>query len=400
MSENILEPLVDGLIDSFKLLFKCINKCSGQKSYDFDKFFKEIYLKNKSNEYPKKMKFHKSENFDIYEFRVPIGICLKDFEEKLDKISFFMGENKENLRLNRKGYNIELKVLTNRPKVVYDPEKHKMIKFKIPVGINLNTLKLRYWDLSDPSNSHCYIAGSTRCGKSTLIRLILSMLVKKSVADIQLSLINIKNVDLNEFENCKNTIHYTTEEDKANDILIKNAEEMKRRYILFSKYKGVKNIWNYRDKVDKMPIRVIVIEEIAGFEQDKEFHKTLKLLAQQGAGAGIFLLLATQLPNKDVLPNLTKQNINTVFGGKCKDSIRSDIIIEDGDLHKLKGKGHMKVFDSDSYGTEIQVLWIDDEVVEDIAENNLKRSLRKNKRAIEGATSTAQGDSTIPSKVM
>lgn len=400
MSKNILEPLVDGLIDSFKLVFKCINKCYGEKNYEFDKLFKELNLKNKSNEYPKKIKFNKNENFDIYEFSVPIGICLKDFEEKLDKISFFMGENKENLRLSRKGYNIELKVLTNRPKVVYDPEKHKMIKFKIPVGINLNTLKLRYWDLSDPSNSHCYIAGSTRCGKSTLIRLILSMLVKKSVADIQLSLINIKNVDLNEFENCKNTMHYTTEEDKANDILIKNAEEMKRRYILFSKYKGVKNIWNYRDKVNKMPIRVIVIEEIAGFEEDKDFHKTLKLLAQQGAGAGIFLLLATQLPNRYVLPNQTKQNINTVFGGKCKDSIRSDIIIEDGDLHKLKGKGHMKVFDSDSYGTEIQVLWIDDEVVEDIAENNLKRSLRKNKRAIEGATSTAQGDSTIPSKVM
>lgn len=400
MSENILEPLVDGLVDSFKLVFKCINKCYGKKNYDFDRFFKEIYLKNKSNEHPKKIKFYKNENFDIYVFSVPIGICIKDFEEKLDKITFFMGVNKENLRLESKGYNIELKVMTSRPNVVYDSEKHKMIKFKVPVGINLNTLKLRYWDLSDPANSHCYIAGSTRCGKSTLIRLIVSMLVKKSVADVQLSLINIKNVDLNEFENCKNTIHYTIDEDKANDILIQNAEEMKRRYITFSKYKGVKNIWNYRNKVGKMPIRIIVIEEIAGFEQDKEFHKTLRLIAQQGAGAGIFLLLATQLPNKDVLPNLTKQNINTVFGGKCKDSIRSDIIIEDGDLHKLKGKGHMKVFDSDSYGTEIQVLWIDDEVVEDIAQQNLKRSLRKNKRAIEGATPTAQGDSTIPSKAM
>lgn len=275
---------------------------------------------------------------------------------------------------------------------MYDSEQYKMVGFKIPIGIELDTLKVRYWDLSDPANSHGYAAGGTRCGKSTLIRLILSMLVQKSVADVQLSLINIKKVDLNEFENCKNTIHYTDKEEDANDILVENVNEMKRRYTLFSKHPGVKNIWNYRSKVSKMPIRMIVIEELAGFEQDKEFHKTLRLIAQQGAGAGIFLLLATQLPNKDVLPNLTKQNINTVFGGKCKDSIRSDIIIEDGELNKLKGKGHMKVFDCDDYGTEIQVLWIDDDIVESIAQNNLKRSFKQNKRAIDEGTSITLDD--------
>ena len=82
--------------------------------------------------------------------------------------------------------------------------------------------------------------------------------------------------------------------------------------------------------------------------------------------------------NKDVLPNLTKQNINTVFGGKCKDSIRSDIIVEDGELHKLRGKGHFKVFDCDDYGTEIQVLWIDDDTVEEIANKNLKKNKKSN----------------------
>ena len=63
----------------------------------------------------------------------------------------------------------------------------------------------------------------------------------------------------------------------------------------------------------------------------------------------------------------THLNINTVIGGKCKDSIRSDIIVEDGELQKLRGKGHMKVFDCDDYGTEIQVLWIDDNKVDEIA---------------------------------
>ena len=50
------------------------------------------------------------------------------------------------------------------------------------------------------------------------------------------------------------------------------------------------------------------------FEGDKDFHQALRLLAQQGAGAGMLLIITTQLPNKDTLPNLTKNNINTVIG--------------------------------------------------------------------------------------
>jgi DNA segregation ATPase FtsK/SpoIIIE-like protein len=120
--------------------------------------------------------------------------------------------------------------------------------------------------------------------------------------------------------------------------------------ILFTKNK-VKTIWDYRNKIDKMPVRLVVIEEMSTFEGNNKFHEALRLIAQQGAGAGILLLLTTQLPNKDTVPNLTKNNINTVIGGKCKDAIRSDIIVEDGDLHLLRGKGHMKVFDCDDYGS-------------------------------------------------
>ena len=148
------------------------------------------------------------------------------------------------------------------------------------------------------------------------------------------------------------------------------------------------NLNDYRNKVNKMPIRLVVIEEMSTFEGNKDFHEALRLLAQQGAGSGILLLLTTQLANKDTVPNLTKQCINSVIGGKCKDSIRSDIIVEDGELHKLRGKGHMKVFDSDSYGTEIQALYVNDSVVEEITNNNIS----KIKRAVRGATPTTLGD--------
>ena len=387
MSENLFEPLADSLVEAGKILIKQINKLLGLNTLDFKQLFKELGLCNKSEQYPKLYNIINTSHFKTYQFTVPIGISIKDFEKHTEAIEQFM--QVDNVSIVRNNKLIEVKIITGIPYIEYDPQIHKAKGFKIPLGTNLDDYSIRYWDLSDGANANMYIAGSTRCGKSNLLRLIMTILTQKSCADIQFSLINPKIVDLVEWKkNVKNVVHYTEDSTEATEILLDNIEEMKRRYILFARNKGVKNIWDYRNKVNKMPVRLIVIEEMSTFEGNKEFHEALRLLAQQGAGAGILLLLTTQLPNKDTLPNLTKQCINSVIGGKCKDSIRSDIIVEDGELYKLKGRGHMKVFDSDSYGTEIQSFYINDAVGEEITSNNVI----KIKRAASAGTLTTHGD--------
>lgn len=386
MSENLFEPIVDSVVETGKLLIKGINKLLGLNTLDFKKLFEELNICNKSKEYPRLYNIINEDYFKVYQFTIPIGLSIEDFKKHTEAIQQFL--QVDNVSIVRNNKLIELKILIRVPYEEYDPEKHKAKGYKIPLGIDLDKHKIRYWDLSDGANANMYIAGSTRCGKSNLLRLIMTVLTQKSCADIQFSLINPKIVDLVEWKQVKNVKHYTEDSTEATEILLDNIEEMKRRYILFARNKGVKNIWDYRNKVNKMPVRLIVIEEMSTFEGNKEFHEALRLLAQQGAGAGILLLLTTQLPNKDTVPNLTKQCVNSVIGGKCKDSIRSDIIVEDGELHKLRGKGHMKVFDSDSYGTEIQALYVNDTVVEEITNNNIS----KIKRAVRGATPTTLGD--------
>ncbi|MFR6245795.1 MAG: FtsK/SpoIIIE domain-containing protein [Romboutsia timonensis] len=390
---NLFTPLVDSLVDSGKIASKHIKKILGLNILDFNKLFEELNICNKSKEYPKLYNVIHGEYFKVYQFTIPVGLSIEDFKEHTEAISHFIGV--DNVSIVRNYKLIEFKILIRVPYEEYDPEAYKAKGYKIPIGIDLDKYKIRYWDLSDGANANCYIAGSTRCGKSNILRLIMAILTQKSCADIQFSLINPKRVDLIEFKNVKNTRHYTEDPDEAADILLENIKEMQRRYILFTKNK-VKTIWDYRNKIDKMPVRLVVIEEMSTFEGNNKFHEALRLIAQQGAGAGILLLLTTQLPNKDTVPNLTKNNINTVIGGKCKDAIRSDIIVEDGDLHLLRGKGHMKVFDCDDYGTEIQVFWIDDDIVERITQNNFKRSFKQNKRAIDAGTSITQGDNNIP----
>ena len=386
MSENLFEPLAESLVECGKILVKAIKNVLNINTLDFRKLFEELNLCNKSKEYPKLFKIINEDYFRIYQFTIPIGLSINSFKEHTEEISHFIGVDNVSIVRNKKL--IEVKVLTGVPYEEYNPEIHKAKGYKIPLGIDLDKHKIRYWDLSDGANANCYIAGSTRCGKSNLLRLIMTILTQKSCADIQFSLINPKRVDLVEFQQVKNVKHYTEDPSEATDILLDNIEEMKRRYILFGKHSGVKNIWDYRNKVNRMPVRLIVVEEMSTFEGDKEFHDALKLLAQQGAGAGVLILLTTQLPNKDTLSNQVKNNINTVFGGKCKDAIRSDIIVEDGELHKLRGRGHMKVFDADEFGTEIQVLYVNDDIVEDIASKNIS----KIKRVASAGTPTTHGD--------
>lgn len=386
MSDNIFSPLVDSMFTVGKIVFKYINKALGLNTIDFKQLFVELDICNKSKQYPRLYNVLNNDYFKIYQFEIPTGLSVDDFKKHTEAIAQFM--NEDDITIVRNNKLVEIKVLTNIPYEEYNPEVHKAKGYKIPLGIDLDKHKIRYWDLSDGANANMYIAGSTRCGKSNLLRLIMTVLTQKSCADIQFSLINPKRVDLVEFKAVKNTKHYTEDSTEATDILLDNIEEMNRRYILFAKNKGVKNIWDYRSKVTKMPVRLVVIEEMSTFEGNKEFHEALRLLAQQGAGAGILLLLTTQLPNKDTLPNLTKQCINSVIGGKCKDAIRSDIIVEDGNLHQLRGRGHMKVFDADSYGTEIQSFFINDDVVEEITSKNIS----KIKRAVRGATPTTLGD--------
>jgi len=389
MSENIFEPLAASLNECSKTIIKSIKNVLNINTLDFKKLFEELNLCNKSKEYPRLYKILNEEYFKTYQFTIPVGLSIEDFEKHTEAISHFIGV--DNISIVRSNQLIEVKILTKVPYEEYNPEIHKANGYKIPIGINLNNYTIRYFDLADSTNSNMYIAGSTRCGKSNLLRLIMTILTQKSCADIQFSLINPKRVDLLEWEHVKNVKHYTEDPSKATDILLDNIEEMRRRYVLFAKHKGVKNIWDYRSKVSKMPVRLVVIEEMSEFEGDKEFHNALKLLAQQSAGAGILLLLTSQLPNKETLSNQVKNNINSVIGGKCKDAIRSDIIVDDGNLHLLRGKGHMKVFDADEYGTEIQVLKVKDDVVEEVVGNNIK----KNKRVASAGTPTTHGDNKL-----
>lgn len=369
---NVIEPLTNTIWDTITLLCKSALDVFNIKHIDFTDFFNNINMKNASGDIPKLRNKWEDENYKIYEFIIPTGMTIDDFNNNKNKFCHLLNKEKEDVSFKKNGYYIQLRI--KKEEIVcadFDLEKHKAKGYKIPIGINLEDCSIRYIDFSEPSNAHMYLAGATRCGKSNCLRVIISQLVMKRKCDVVLDLINEKRVDLFEFRNCKNVIHYTENRDEAEDILFDAIQDIDKRYELFT-YRNCTDIWRYR-KFKKMPIRFIVIEELSSYMKNKDFHNMLALIASRGAGAGVFLILTTQLPSKDILPNITKQNINIVIGGKCKDEIRSNMIINYGYLHLLRGAGNMRVFDYEEYGTEIQTFYIDRETVLKICEKYGKK---------------------------
>lgn len=369
---NVIEPLTNTIWDTITLLCKSALDVFNIKHIDFTDFFNNINMKNVSGDIPKLRNKWEDENYKIYEFIIPTGMTIDDFNNNKNKFCHLLNKEKEDVSFKKNGYYIQLRI--KKEEIVcadFDLEKHKAKGYKIPIGINLEDCSIRYIDFSEPSNAHMYLAGATRCGKSNCLRVIISQLVMKRKCDVVLDLINEKRVDLFEFRNCKNVIHYTENRDEAEDILFDAIQDIDKRYELFT-YRNCTDIWQYR-KFKKMPIRFIVIEELSSYMKNKDFHNMLALIASRGAGAGVFLILTTQLPSKDILPNITKQNINIVIGGKCKDEIRSNMIINYGYLHLLRGAGNMRVFDYEEYGTEIQTFYIDRETVLKICEKYSKK---------------------------
>lgn len=369
---NVIEPLTNTIWDTITLLCKSALDVFNIKHIDFTDFFNNINMKNVSGDIPKLRNKWEDENYKIYEFIIPTGMTIDDFNNNKNKFCHLLNKEKEDVSFKKNGYYIQLRI--KKEEIVcadFDLEKHKAKGYKIPIGINLEDCSIRYIDFSEPSNAHMYLAGATRCGKSNCLRVIISQLIMKRKCDVVLDLINEKRVDLFEFRNCKNVIHYTENRDEAEDILFDAIQDIDKRYELFT-YRNCTDIWQYR-KFKKMPIRFIVIEELSSYMKNKDFHNMLALIASRGAGAGVFLILTTQLPSKDILPNITKQNINIVIGGKCKDEIRSNMIINYGYLHLLRGAGNMRVFDYEEYGTEIQTFYIDRETVLKICEKYGKK---------------------------
>lgn len=226
---------------------------------------------------------------------------------------------------------------------------------------------------------HLLIAGSTGAGKSVCVNsMILSILYKRSPADVKMILIDPKVVELKLYNNIPHLLTpVITESKKAMQALQYCLCEMERRYAVLDSL-GCRDISSYNRKIveqhiatEKIPYLIVIIDEFADLmaTTGKQLEGVVARLCAMSRAVGIHLVLATQRPSVDVITGLIKANIPSRVAFMVAAKTDSRIIIDQVGAEKLLGKGDMLYASAtDPFPVRIQGAFVSDQEVEDVVE--------------------------------
>ncbi|MEM7737935.1 MAG: FtsK/SpoIIIE domain-containing protein [Deinococcota bacterium] len=217
---------------------------------------------------------------------------------------------------------------------------------------------------------HCLIAGTTGAGKSTSVTASLAhLLTVKSPDQVQVMLLDPKQLDLVAFADLPHTIAHLTQAEAMVAALESLIAEMHRRNSLFAKA-GVKNLAGYQAKGHTLPAVVCLIDEL-GMLMDthgKELEPLLLALFQTARASGIHLIVGTQRPDNDIMRPRLKANLPTVI---CF------AIDEGSSQHILKNKSASLLFGAGDglYKDKSGITRFQSPFIDDTSEKALQKAL-------------------------
>lgn len=307
----------------------------GMTMSKFTRIFENLKL-GVGSVYPIQKSKVKTDTSTVYKFTLPCGLTLKDFDEKKEAIEQHLGRE---IDIKYTYKEILIEVYNENMKTLYDYKPIK-VKGNVPIIIGYDRQgNLVSCDLSN-GEPHMLIAGETGSGKSTVIRAIATNLILMS--NVKLHLIDLKmGAEFNVFSKSNKVISFGRTISESHDILSNLNDEVDRRYSLFFK-NDVRDIEEYNKKFKnkKMNYEVLIIDEYADLQSEKESMRLIENLGRKSRASGVHMLIATQRPDHKVLTGAIKVNVGNVLGLKTLNSTNSSIIIDSNGLEKLRGKGH------------------------------------------------------------
>jgi hypothetical protein len=194
---------------------------------------------------------------------------------------------------------------------------------------------------------HVLIGGDTGTGKSRILLLILSNLIKWC-ENVDVYLLQIRKNDLGVFQNCAQVKVNSKTLPEVLEALKKIDTECRRREKLIDNIKGYYNIEDY-NKIAcyKLKYVYVVIEEFSFLnisrgdskEEKKlkaECLKHIKMIVNVGRSSGVFLITALQKPTNDSIPSDIKAQLCTRVSLKIADEPAAIVILGNGKASKLQ----------------------------------------------------------------
>lgn len=227
-------------------------------------------------------------------------------------------------------------------------EKHPESNLLLPIGKDISGHIITFPLDEMP---HLLVAGTTGSGKSVLVHsFIMTLIMRNYPSQLKLMLIDPKQVEFAKY-NLESHLYCPVISDAESAIvaLQKLCIEMDRRYSVLKQWGCVK-MSEYRkkrkgreDQMEEIPDVVCVIDEFADLMQTggSEVSDTVQRIAQKARAAGIYLIIATQRPSKDVIPMVIKSNISCRIGLSCSTAVDSRVILDENGAETLLGRGDL-----------------------------------------------------------
>lgn len=278
----------------------------------------------------------RNESSIIYSFRIPPGICIDDFEKHKKSFENFLG-HKIDIRYTYKEIVIEEFIKSEKTNIPYEVVR-KRGNVIIVIGYTRDG-RLVTCDLSH-GEPHMLIAGETGSGKSTILRSIITNLI--ITTSVKMHLCDLKNgTEFRLFEKCGSVKSFARNIASVKRLLSDLIVEVDLRYDAFYKYDVVDiEEYNRLFPKSKFDYEVLVIDEFADLQNDKDVMHDLEELGRKARACGIYMILATQRPDHKVLSGGIKANVTNVLGLKTTNALNSNIILDAAGLEDLRGAGH------------------------------------------------------------
>lgn len=290
----------------------------------------------------------------LYKFTPPVGTRISRIRNLKDEIAVALSVPSVRVIAPMDDGSVGLEVPNANRRIVraediLSSSEYKNTDMKLPCAIGETVdghLFMR--DLADMP--HLLIAGATGQGKSVCLNMLLmSMLGRRSPDEMQLALIDPKQVELSIYGSLYGS-HLAdliaTSTDEAVEVLQRVVEFMEWRYTKLSE-KGVRNISEYNAALsgqeEKMRYLVVVVDEYADLimTAGKALEMMICRIAQKARAVGIHMIIATQRPAATIVTGNIKANFPVRIAFRVASGVDSRVILDHTGAENLTGKGDM-----------------------------------------------------------
>ncbi|MGG0555264.1 FtsK/SpoIIIE domain-containing protein [Priestia aryabhattai] len=287
----------------------------------------EIYRSSKRGDrtvfmYPKIHAIDDNATYTRYTFSLLNGIDPELLNKKMWALRQVLGSNLE-IKGSLKNFTITLHH-QNLPKLVkydYDDLKPEIERMELPVVVGKSIYgKYISYDMAELET--LLVSGEIGAGKSSLLRAILTTLIKSNSPDeLRLVLADLKRADLGLFHGVEHVDSLSFEAKEMIKPFKQLRSEMYRRGDLLLEH-GVTHI---KGLPFKLPRIVTVVDEMSIIKKERDLVELIEQIASQGRALGVHLIIAMQRPDADLLKSALKSNLRVRISGRQADATNAKV---------------------------------------------------------------------------